>query len=83
MVIVVIILDLSHPILWLVGHVCSNKADFFFLWQKINWHQLRHAPLNRDEGSLLLDAYLHLVKKQGSLFVSISKELLLQRLDHP
>ena len=83
MVIVVIILDLSHPILWLVGHVCSNKADFFFFWQKINWHQLRHAPLNRDEGSSLLDAYLHLVKKQGSLFVSISKELLLQRLDHP
>ena len=77
MVIVVIILDLSHPILWLVGHV------IFFLWQKINWHQLRHAPLNRDEGSSLFDAYLHLVKKQGSLFVSISKELLLQRLDHP
>ena len=32
MVIVVIILDLSHPILWLVGHVCSNKADFFFFF---------------------------------------------------
>ena len=83
MVIAVIILNLSHPILCLVGHVCSNKADFFFYGEKINWHQLRHAPLNRDEGSLLLDAYLHLVKKQGSLFVSISKELLLQRLDHP
>ena len=55
----------------------------FILAYTVPTTKLRHAPLNRDEGSLLLDAYLHLVKKQGSLFVSISKELLLQRLDHP
>ena len=25
-----IILDLSHPIIWLVRHVCSDKTQFFF-----------------------------------------------------
>ena len=25
-----IILDLSHPIVWLVRHVCSDKAEFSF-----------------------------------------------------
>ena len=29
-----IILDLSHPIVWLVRHVCSNKAEFSFLQKK-------------------------------------------------
>ena len=28
--------------------------------------QLRYAPLNRDDGGLLPDAYLHLVRKRGS-----------------
>ena len=26
----VIILDLSHPVVWLVRHVCSDKAEFSF-----------------------------------------------------
>ena len=30
----VIILDLSHPIVWLVRHVCSDKAEFSFLQKK-------------------------------------------------
>ena len=34
---VVIILDLSHPIVWLVRHVCSNKAEFSFLQKKTNF----------------------------------------------
>ena len=29
-----------------------------------------HAPLNCDEGGLLLDAYLNVVKRKGSLLVS-------------
>ena len=30
------------------------------------WHiNSAHAPLNRDDGSLLPDAYLHLVRKKG------------------
>ena len=31
----VIVLDLSHPIVWLVRHVCSDKTDFPFLQNKI------------------------------------------------
>ena len=27
-------LDLSHPIVWLVRHMCSNKAEFSFLQKK-------------------------------------------------
>ena len=30
----VIILDLSHPIVWLVRHVCSDKAEFSILQKK-------------------------------------------------
>ena len=30
----VIILDLYQPIVWLVRHVCSNKAEFSFLQKK-------------------------------------------------
>ena len=30
----VIILELSHPIVWLVRHVCSDKAEFSFLQRK-------------------------------------------------
>ena len=30
----VIILELSHPIVWFVRHVCSDKAEFFFLKKK-------------------------------------------------
>ena len=31
------------------------------------WHiNSAHAPLNRDDGGLLPDAYLHLVRKKGS-----------------
>ena len=30
----VIILDSSHPIVWLVRHVCSDKAEFSFLQKK-------------------------------------------------
>ena len=36
------------------------------------WHiNSVHAPLNRDDGSLLPDAYLHLFRKKGSLLVII------------
>ena len=31
---VVIISDLSHPIVWLVRYVCSDKAEFSFLQKK-------------------------------------------------
>ena len=31
----VIVLDLSHPIVWLVRHVCSDKTEFSFLQNKI------------------------------------------------
>ena len=27
-------LELSHPIVWLVRHVCSDKAEFSFLQKK-------------------------------------------------
>ena len=30
----VIILDLSHAIVWFVGHVCSDEAEFSFLQKK-------------------------------------------------
>ena len=30
----VIILDLSHSIIWLVKHVCSDRAEFSFLPKK-------------------------------------------------
>ena len=30
----VIILELSRPIVWLVRHVCSDEAEFFFLQKK-------------------------------------------------
>ena len=31
----VIILELSHPIVWLVRHVCSDKAEFSFLQRNL------------------------------------------------
>ena len=31
---VVIILELSYPIVWLVRHVCFDKAEFSFLQKK-------------------------------------------------
>ena len=34
MVNIMIILELSHPIVWLVRHVCSDKAEFSFLQKK-------------------------------------------------
>ena len=47
------------------------------------WHiNSAHAPLNRDGGGLLPDAYLHLVRKKGQLLNERIKDLLLQRLDH-
>ena len=30
----VIILELSHPVVWLVRHVCSDKAEFSVLQRK-------------------------------------------------
>ena len=36
------------------------------------WHiNSAHAPLNHDVGSLLPDAYLHLVRQKGSSLVSV------------
>ena len=110
----VIILELSHPIVWLVRHVCSDKAvtkeqrtdaiysipcndcdneyigqtkrqfgtrlkehqKAVFLCKKENSalsehtcltnHNSANAPLNRDDGGLLPDAYLHLVRKKAA-----------------
>ena len=40
-----IILELSHPIVWLVRHVCSNKAEFSFLQKKTAfWCSFKHLP---------------------------------------
>ena len=41
------------------------------------------ARLNRDDGGLLPEAYLQLVRKKGHLISEHKKDLLLQRLDHP
>ena len=36
------------------------------------WHiNSAHAPLNCDDGGLLPDAYLHLVRKKGSWLVIV------------
>ena len=41
----VIILDLSHPIAWLVRHVCSDKAEFSFLQKKTAfWCSFKRVP---------------------------------------
>ena len=38
--VVVIILDLSHPIVWLVRHMCSDKAVFSFLQKETTFFTL-------------------------------------------
>ena len=41
----VIILELSHPIVWLVRHVCSEKAEFSFLQRKTTfWCSFNRVP---------------------------------------
>ena len=41
-----IILELSHPIVWLVRHVCSDKAEFSFLQRKTAfWCSFNCVPL--------------------------------------
>ena len=41
----VTILDLSHPFVWLVRHVCSDKAEFSFLQKKTAfWCSFKRVP---------------------------------------
>ena len=54
----------------------ANAYFFFIITTNRRYHQRlcleawhinsAHAPLNRDDGGLLPDAYLHLVRKKGS-----------------
>ena len=40
-----IILDLSYQIVWLVRHVCSNKAELSFSQKKTDfWCSFKHVP---------------------------------------
>ena len=40
-----IILDLSHPIIWLVRHVCSDKTQFSFFAKEITfWCSFKCVP---------------------------------------
>jgi len=40
------------------------------------WHvNSTHAPLNRDDGSILPDTYVHLIDKNDRRLVSVKKEL--------
>ena len=53
-----------------------------FVWKPGIWTPPT-PPLNRDDGGLLPDAYLHLVKKKVANQWWYKKDLLLQRLDNP
>ena len=41
--VMVIILDLSHPIVWLVRHMCSDKAVFSFLQKETTFYALSNV----------------------------------------
>ena len=44
----------------------SNRRYYQRLCLEAWYINYAHAPLNRDDGGLLLDAHLHLVSKKGS-----------------
>ena len=57
----------NHTIGWDKSKIITtNRRYHQRLWLEA-WHvNSAHAPLNRDDGGLLPDAYLHLVRKKGS-----------------
>ena len=70
----------------LLEHTCPSKHTIGWDDSKIittNWHyhqclclearhiNFTHAPFNHDDGGLLPDTYLHLVREKGSLLVSV------------
>ena len=63
----------NHTIGWDKSKIITtNRRYHQRLWLEA-WHvNSAYAPLNRDDGGLLPDAYLHLVRKKGQL---ISKRI--------
>ena len=70
----------------LLEHTCPSKHTIGWDDSKIittnrHYHQclclearhinFTHAPFNHDDGGLLPDTYLHLVREKGSLLVSV------------
>ena len=81
----VIILDLSHPIAWLVRHVCSDKAEFSFLQKKTPFFEALSNVYRTDVWSVRYTRYhSHCTEKsvlQTLAFITrqyIGKKLILQ-----
>ena len=57
----------NHTIGWDKSKIITtNRRYHQRLWLEASHVNSAHAPLNRDDGGLLPDAYLHLVRKKGS-----------------
>ena len=57
----------NHTIGWDKSKIITtNRCYHQRLWLEASHVNSTHAPLNRDDGGLLPDAYLHLVRKKGS-----------------
>ena len=57
----------NHTIGWDKSKIITtNRRYHQRLWLEASHVNSVHAPLNRDDGGLLPDAYLHLVRKKGS-----------------
>ena len=62
----------NHTIGWDNSKIITTNRSYHQLLCLEVWHiNSAHAPLNRDDGGLLPDAYLHFVKKKGSVLVII------------
>ena len=56
----------NHAIGWDNSKIISTNWRYRQRLCLETWHiNTAHAPLNRDDGGLLPDAYLHLVRKNG------------------
>ena len=74
----------NHTIGWDNSKIITTNRRYHQRLCLEAWHiNSAHAPLNRDDGGLLPDAYLHLVRKKRPLISDHIKEPLLAAFRSP
>ena len=74
----------NHTIAWNNSKIITTNQRYHQRRCLEAWHiNSAHAPLNRDDGGLLPDAYLHLINQWCHYSKSSIKGNSLRRSDHP
>ena len=74
----------NHTIAWNNSKIITTNQRYHQRRCLEAWHiNSTHAPLNRDDGGLLPDAYLHLINRWCHYPKSSVKGNSLRRSDHP